>query len=349
MKDISAEIEHCAKRILQLQQSDGRINWIDGGIFDPWNHSLCAMALNVAGYQAQAKQAFAYLRQLQLSDGSMPGQCGASAPMDKANRKMLADKATPLNDTNFAAFPIFAIYHGFLVNGDKNWLQEQLPLIDAAREFVLAHQSEHGEITWRRKEQGENLEHIDALKTGNCSIYKSLLSGQEIDNIFGRAQEKHLIKTMAISDALRNKPFRFDRTWESKSRFAMDWYYPVLCGVLLGQEAKSAINERYDEFVDAGLGCRCVSDQPWTTTAETCELIMALISIGDEKRAKELMLTIKSLRSDNGGYWMGWQSQENIFWPMECPSWTAAAVILALDALHNISPASQLLVGDSLG
>ncbi|MCF6292971.1 MAG: hypothetical protein L3J04_06205, partial [Robiginitomaculum sp.] len=65
-----------------------------------------------------------------------------------------------------------------------------------------------------------------------------------------------------------------------------------------------------------------------------------------EKRAKELMQTIKSLRADNGGYWMGWQSQEDIFWPMERPSWTAAAVILALDALHNISPASQLLVGE---
>ncbi|MCF6293777.1 MAG: hypothetical protein L3J04_10325, partial [Robiginitomaculum sp.] len=273
MKNVSAEIEHCATRILQLQQSDGRINWIDGGIFDPWNHSLCAMALNAAGYQSQAKLAFSYLQQLQLSDGSMPGQCGASAPMDKDNRKMLADKATPLNDTNFAAFPVFAIYHGFLINGDKNWLEAQLPLIDAAVEFVLIHQSADGEIAWRRKEQGENLEDIDALRTGNCSIYKSLLAAIEIDRICGRPSEKLHVKTMAIADALRNKPFRFDRTWESKSRFAMDWYYSVLCGVISGQEAETAINDRFNEFVDVGLGCRCVSDQPWTTTAETCELV----------------------------------------------------------------------------
>jgi len=235
-----------------------------------------------------------------------------------------------------------------LINGDKGWLEAQLPLIDAAVKFVLIHQSPHGEIAWRRKEQGENSEDIDALRTGNCSIYKSLLAAIEIDRICGRSSEELHVKTMAIADALRNKPFRFDRTWESKSRFAMDWYYPVLCGVLSGQEAKIAINERFDEFVDVGLGCRCVSDQPWTTTAETCELVMALLSIGNEQRAKELMQTIKPLRADNGGYWMGWQSQENIFWPMERPSWTAAAVVLALDSLHNISPASQLLGGDHL-
>ena len=31
---------------------------------------------------------------------------------------------------------------------------------------------------------------------------------------------------------------------------------------------------------------RCVSDQPWVTAAETCELVMALDAIGETERAK---------------------------------------------------------------
>ncbi|VAW01498.1 hypothetical protein MNBD_ALPHA06-297, partial [hydrothermal vent metagenome] len=87
MKKAKQQIEHCAQRILQLQQPDGQINWIDGGIFDPWNHTLSAMALAVAGYQSAAARAFSFLHTIQQPDGSLPGQCGASAPLDKANRK----------------------------------------------------------------------------------------------------------------------------------------------------------------------------------------------------------------------------------------------------------------------
>jgi len=119
----------------------------------------------------------------------------------------------------------------------------------------------------------------------------------------------------------------------------------VLCGVYDKAIARKQIESRFDEFVEIGLGCRCVSDQPWTTTAETCELIMALLAIGETNRAHKLMDALAPLRADAGGYWMGWQSQENIFWPQERPSWTAAAMILALDALHQITPAHGVLVG----
>lgn len=345
MNKIKSEIEHCAQRILALQQADGRIFWVDDGVFDPWNHTLSAMALAVAGYREQAEQAYAFLHQIQQSDGSLPGQCGASAPMDKANRKLQADKAISLTDTNFSAFPIFGILHSYTLHGDKKWLQSQLPFMDRLRDFVLSHQSPHGDICWRRKQPNEQLEEVDALRTGNCSIFKSLQAADQIDQIFARTTPKNIASTQAIQTALLEKPFRFDRTWPSKDRFAMDWYYPVLCGVVEGEASKNHIDHRFDEFVDAGLGCRCVSDQPWTTTAETCELVLALLAIGRKEQAAQIMDWLLPLRADDGGYWMGWQSAENIYWPQERPSWTAAAMILALDALHKISPAHQLLIG----
>ena len=36
------------------------------------------------------------------------------------------------------------------------------------------------------------------------------------------------------------------------------------------------------------LGVRCVSDDPWVTGAETCELVIALEAIGDRDKALEL-------------------------------------------------------------
>ena len=49
-----------------------------------------------------------------------------------------------------------------------------------------------------------------------------------------------------------------------------------------------------------GRGVRCVSDQPWVTAAETCELVMALDAIGETERAHELFRWVQFLRHDDG-------------------------------------------------
>ena len=41
---------------------------------------------------------------------------------------------------------------------------------------------------------------------------------------------------------------------------------------------------------------------------------------------------------------MGWQYEENIFWPKEKPSWTSSALIIAADSLFNFSKASDLFI-----
>jgi hypothetical protein len=82
-----------------------------------------------------------------------------------------------------------------------------------------------------------------------------------------------------------------------------------------------------------GLGVRCVSDQPWVTGAETCELVLALDAIGEAAAAAELFAQIQHLRDTAGGYWTGWQFANQAHFPAELSSWTSAAMILAADAL----------------
>jgi hypothetical protein len=71
-----------------------------------------------------------------------------------------------------------------------------------------------------------------------------------------------------------------------KERWAMDWYYPILGGVVRGGAAEARLASKWDTFVADGRGVRCVSDQPWITAAETCELVMALDAIGRVQRGE---------------------------------------------------------------
>ena len=122
-----------------------------------------------------------------------------------------------------------------------------------------------------------------------------------------------------------------------KSRFAMDWYYPVLGGAVRGADAAGRLAAGWDTFVVPGLGVRCVSDQPWVTGAETCDLVLALDACGMRAEAAQMFATAQHLRQGDGSYWTGWQYVNQAPFPRERSSWTAAAVILAADALAGWS------------
>jgi hypothetical protein len=84
------------------------------------------------------------------------------------------------------------------------------------------------------------------------------------------------------------------------------------------------------------------------TGAETCELVMALDCVDDHDRARRLYADMQHLRHENGGYWTGSVHPENVFWPGEQTTYTAAAVILAADELSRTSPASGIMRGETL-
>jgi hypothetical protein len=129
----------------------------------------------------------------------------------------------------------------------------------------------------------------------------------------------------------------------------MDWYYPVLTGALTKDLASQRMASRFDEFMLDDHGVRCVSDQPWVTTAETCECAMAYLAIGDEATAHRLFQSVQPLRDEDGAYFTGMVFPETITFPDgERSTYSSAAVILAADALTNHSTASRLVLGHGL-
>jgi hypothetical protein len=103
-----------------------------------------------------------------------------------------------------------------------------------------------------------------------------------------------------------------------------------------------------------GRGVRCVSDQPWVTAAETCELVMALDAIGETDKALELFEWVQFLRHDDGGYWCGMNfpggdySRTGEHFTADHPTWNSAAVVLAAHALGDEGPTAGLFRGEGL-
>jgi len=332
------------ERILDLQRDNGAIPWFDGGVFDPWNHTEAAMGLSVLGERDAARRAFTHLAETQLADGSWWGELGASVPMDEEEQRFTGEpqEASRVRDTNFAAYIATGVWHHFLITEDLDWLKGQWPHVKAAIEFVLAHQTAHGDIRWAADDP--ETPEDDALITGCSSIFKSLECAANIAARLGQTKiaTDWRAARARLGTALAEKPHRFDRTWEPKDRFSMDWYYPVLAGAITGKPARERLQRTWDVFVAEGKGCRCVRDEPWVTVAESAELCMALLVAGERKKAEALLSWQHQWRADCGAYWMGYQFADEVAWPVEKPAWTAAAVILAVDAVTGMTAASPL-------
>ena len=334
-----ALLHPAADRILNVQTGDGAIPWFENGAWDPWNHVECAMALTVMGYTSAAQSAYEYLFQTQREDGAWLGDYGNALPM--VDRDFISrEKADALIDSNFCAYPAVGIAHYLEVTRDYSRVQDWWPMIKRALDFVLTLRRSDGTISWSSEAVGTDQD--DALLAGNASIAKSFECGIFLASEVGEPCNRWRDAHASLIGALQTRPGLFDRRGMG-SRFAMDWYYPVLAGAFETSAARQRIADKWSVFVDGDRGCRCVADEPWLTIAETAELVMALLSIGDVDRATDLFDALLQYRDDKGVFWMGWQSQEAIFWPQEQPSWTQAAVILAADALNNYGRGGNLL------
>jgi hypothetical protein len=309
--------------IAAVQQRDGAIGWPDGHV-DAWNHVECAMALSVCGLRGAARRGYEWLRATQRPDGSWPKLAGDGLVLDDAV------------ESNHAAYSAVGVWHELQVTRDDAFIQRMWPVARKGIEFVLGLQQPRGEIIWQRRPDGTPASY--ALLTGCSSMHHALRCAIALAEYVGEPQPDWELAAGQLGHAVACHPEAF----ADKSRFSMDWYYPVLGGPLRGRAAAGRLAAGWETFVVPGLGVRCVSDQPWVTGAETCELALALDAIGDHSRALELLEQAQHVRDPGGSYWTGWQYANQAHFPNEQSSWTAAAVILAADALSGASGGSGI-------
>ena len=311
--------------IAEVQLPTGMIPWFPGGHADPWNHVEAAMALAVGGRRREAERAYDWLVAEQRPDGAW-------------HQYYLADRIEENKlDANVCAYVAAGVWHHHLLYGDTGFLDTMWPVVERAIDFVLGLQTRRGEILWARHADGTPWSF--ALLTGSSSICHSLRCAIALAEHLGHERPDWELSAARLGAVVRDQPDAF----APKDRWAMDWYYPVLAGVLDGESARRRLAQRRDDFIMDGRGVRCVSDRPWVTAAETSECVLAYLAAGQLDEALELFACTRRLRHDDGSYWTGIVFPEEVHFPGgERSTYTAAAVVLAADALAEASPASWL-------
>ena len=321
--------------IAEVQRRDGCIPWFRDGHADPWDHLEAAMALAAGGRHHEAERAYEWMVANQLPEGAWAFYYRDGAVED------------PTRDANFAAYMATAVWHHFLLGDDLGFLEALWPTVERAVDFVLDLQTPGGEITWSRDADGRP--GAFALLTSSSCVHLSLRCAIATAERLGHERPDWELSlgsvAYAVGRALTDEPDRF----EPKDRFSMDWYYPVLGGVLSGDAARARLGERWDTFVVPGRGVRCVADEPWVTAAETCELVIALDLAGRHDDAVRLFDWVQYLRDGDASYWTGHNYVMDVHYPEdERTTWTAAAVVLAAHVLTGDGATSSLFRGEGL-
>jgi hypothetical protein len=327
-------LRHTVDYIASVQRADGAIPWFEAGPVDPWDHVEAAMGLSIGGRISAAERAYQWLTRTQRANGSfwLAGRQGFGGEPGRC-------------ESNSTAYIATGVWHHFSITRDHSFLRRMWPTVEAAIEFVLGLQAPRGEICWA-VDAADRIQR-DALVAGNSCIYKSLGCAIAAGHRLGEPRSRWVFARARVRRAIRRRPECFDRTWASNRRFAMDWYYPVLAGVIRGEEARARLARRWDDFVEAGVGCRCVDDTPWVSVAETCELVLALLTAGEPELAARLFGWLhERFRDDDGGYFTGYAFRDDNLWPRQKSTWTAGVVLMAADALSGVTPAAGLFTGE---
>jgi len=322
---------NAGRYIKSVQLESGAIPSNKDGSHDPWDHIESIMGLNFADEIEASKLAFSWLIKNQNHDGSWYSKYHDGVPIEKNK------------PSHFGPYIAVAALHFYKTFSNKEFLETLWPSIELAINFALSLQTKNGTIPWSVDENGEVEE--DYLLTGSSSILKSIECGIAISNILNNQNNAtDWPKSYdLLSQAIREPKDKFDLLKDRK-RFSMDWYYPILSGCLDDNKKNFYIDKVLKDFYTKDIGIKCVIEEPWVTVAETCEFIISLMISGRPQDAKNLLLDVLNISDENQIPYMGWQYEENIFWPNEKPSWTAAALIISADSVMNFSNASDLFL-----
>jgi len=320
-----AQVAQSGEYLARLQAPSGQIAWFPGGHCDPWNLVECAMALTVTGHHDAALGAYDWLARHQLGDGSWFNYYVGEVVKDARL------------DTNVCAYVATGLYHFLVATGDVAAVRARWPMVERALDFVVGHQRDDGAMTWSLDARGRRESY--ALLTGSSSIYHSLRCAVALGEDLDLHRPAWELAAGRLGHAVAYHPDAF----APKDEFAMDWYYPVLAGALVGERAGQRLDEGWSRFVMSDLGVRCVSTSDWVTAAETAEAVLSLDAVGESSRALDLLATTTRHRRDDGAYFTGVAYPDVMTFPGgEVSSYTTAAVLLAVDAVTDSSPAAGL-------
>ncbi len=315
--------------IVAVQQSNGSIPWFQGGLTDTWTHVESAMAIDVGNFHGEAERAYDWLSEIQLEDGSWYASYKDGQPLE-------VHKVS-----HSVSYIAVGVWHHYLITRDFSFLKKMWPSVKAAIDFVLDMRGPEGEIYWARDSAG--VIYPTALISSCSSTYLSIKSALSMASILGEERADWKTANVALAKAIQKMPCEFGTQQENKFTFAMDWYYPALCCVINGDDARNRLSSGWDKFVIDGFGCLCSLEQGWVTAAETSELVISLAVHGQYEDSATVFNWIHQLRDNDGAYFYGMALPTKEIWPEEKPTWTSAAVVLAADMLRPMSATSLLL------
>ena len=121
------ELHTTGEHLASLQLDTGMIPWFPGGHCDPWNHVETAMALDVAGFHAEAERAYEWLVDTQRPDGSWHAYYHSDGSVEDAKL-----------DTNVCAYIATGVCHHLRNTWDRGFAESVWPTVERALEFVLS-------------------------------------------------------------------------------------------------------------------------------------------------------------------------------------------------------------------
>ncbi len=316
--------------IVSVQEKAGAVPELEGGIVEPWTHVECAMAIDAGNFHDEAKKAYEWLANIQLPDGSWYANYINGMPKDM------------YKVSHAISYIAVGIWHHYLINHDIRFVNKMWPCVRSAIDYILGMRGPNGEIYWARDAVGAL--YPSAQITSCSSSYLSIKCALKMADLMGEDRRDWMEANDRLQSAILKMPLPYVAKAEGDilNAFAMDWYYPALCSVINGREAVDRIYDSWDKFIVHGKGSVCNLEKQWVTAAETCELAISLAVHGEYRQAATLYNWIHHLRDEDGAYWYGVAYPENEIWPLEKPTWTAAAVVLAADMLNRDSATNLL-------
>lgn len=327
-EDIQELIRSQADFIVSQQLSSGAIPWYRGGITDPWDHVESAMALDFAGRFSEARSAYGWMRSAQNPDGSWYSSYLDDRPQDLTK------------DANFSAYIATGMWFHYLTTRDLQSVRHMWPAVEKGIDFALSLQQPAGEIYWGLSKDNEVWQ--GAILTASSSTWFSIRCAIRLARHLGLEKPEWSEAGRKLASAITERPELFDRLGEDKSGHAMTWYYPILVGLMKGKQAEQRILAGWQDFIIDGWGCRCFADRQSVCVAETFEFILALTRMGARDRAEKVLEWTTQFRDGDDVFY------REVYWPQgeirrseldphdhERNTWTSAAAILAMAALHG--------------